>query len=117
ALRQTADRKTRGKLTSSRRGTWGPIRRLQLTCSELIIHFRQSDLELLFSQERCDGLFDSLTFVLFTTLCMSCQTSCVTFPSPLTHVSPPDGGGVAAPILRQCIRVLACRFSPCRSPV
>ena len=28
-----------GKLTSSRRGTWGPLRRLQLTCSELIIHF------------------------------------------------------------------------------
>ena len=52
-----------GKLTSSRRGTWGPLRRLQLTCSELIIHFRQSDLELLLELSVfCFQFFDATIF-------------------------------------------------------
>jgi len=47
-LSQTADRNvTSGRLTFGRRGTWGPLGRLQLTCSELLIRFRQGYLELL----------------------------------------------------------------------
>lgn len=41
------DKNTEGRLKSGRRDTWGPHRLLQLTCSELIIRFRQGDLELL----------------------------------------------------------------------
>src|SRR5258707_13610001 len=39
----------RGRLTFGRKGTWGPLQRLRLTCFllELIIRFRQGHLELL----------------------------------------------------------------------
>src|SRR5258707_12782303 len=40
-------RTQRARLTSGRRGPWGPLRRLQLTCSELLICFRQGCLALL----------------------------------------------------------------------
>lgn len=65
ALRQTADKNPQGKALVRQEGTWGPVRRLQLTCfpSELIIRFRQGHFELLLKLLIfCFQFFDAAIF-------------------------------------------------------